>query len=412
MHSSLWERPRCARWGIRKLSIATVVAFYTAMLASVVCAEVPPLRFGMSTAISGPAADLGQQMRDGVLAAFAEANAAGGIQGRALELIVLDDGYEPARTVPNMHALIEEHQVLAIVGNVGTPTAIAAIPIATRSKTLFYGAFTGAGALRKTPPDRYVINFRASYVEETAAMVDALVQHGVAPPEIGFFTQRDGYGDAGFDGGMLALNGHGVHRKDVAHGRYNRNTSDVEAGLADLMLHEPPPKAVVMVGAYAPCAKFIRTSLEVGFRPQFLNVSFVGTTSLIDALGPDSEGVVITQVVPHYDAPLPVANDYRGALQASYPDLQASFGSFEGYIAARLLIRGVQSVDGPVTRESLVEALEQLGDVDLGLGTTLHLSKDEHQACHRVWPTVVRNGKAIALKWDAPAESAVEASDE
>jgi branched-chain amino acid transport system substrate-binding protein len=134
------------------------------------------LLIGMSTALSGPATQLGVNVKAGVSAAFAEVNEAGGIQGRRLQLIALDDGYEPARTVPNMHALIDEHRVMAIVGNVGTPTAVAAIPIANHAKTVLFGAYTGAGVLRKNPPDRYVVNFRASYAEETAAMVDALSQ--------------------------------------------------------------------------------------------------------------------------------------------------------------------------------------------------------------------------------------------
>ena len=119
---------------------------------------------GTSTALTGPAADLGINMRAGILAAIDECNRAGGIHGRTLRLISLDDAYEPSKTAPNMRKLIEEEKVLAVVGNVGTPTAIAAVPIAVATKTPFYGAFTGAGMLRKTSPDRYVINYRASYV--------------------------------------------------------------------------------------------------------------------------------------------------------------------------------------------------------------------------------------------------------
>ena len=132
---------------------------------------------GMSTALTGPAAELGLNVRQGFLAAIREVNESGGIGGRRVRLISRDDGYEPSRTVPNMHKLVDEDRVLAVVGNVGTPTAVAAIPIAMDGQTPFYGAFTGAGVLRKTPPDRYVINYRASYADETRAMVDALIQN-------------------------------------------------------------------------------------------------------------------------------------------------------------------------------------------------------------------------------------------
>ena len=107
------------------------------------------LKFGMSTALSGPAAQLGINMRHGILAAFDEAMAKNRLPSKTLKLIALDDGYEPARTAPNMHRLTGEHGVLAVVGNVGTPTAITAIPIAQHTKTPFFGAFTGASALGK-----------------------------------------------------------------------------------------------------------------------------------------------------------------------------------------------------------------------------------------------------------------------
>jgi ABC-type branched-subunit amino acid transport system substrate-binding protein len=356
----------------------------------------------MSAAFTGPAADLGINMREGVEVALAEANAAGGIGGAQLELVALDDGYEPSRTAPNMHQLIERENVLAVIGNVGTPTAITAIPISTDAHTLFFGAFSGAGVLRKTPPDRYVINFRASYAEETGAMVDALVAHGVNATEIGFFTQRDSYGDAGFAGGMAALKKYGVaDTSSVAHGRYERNTDAVEGALADILTHEPLPKALIMVGAYAPCAKFIRLAKENSFAPLFLNVSFVGTSSLAKALGSDGDGVIVTQVVPHFDADLPAVKRYRTALARYAPSAEPTFGSLEGYIATQILLRALEHIQGPVTRESIVDALEALGEFDGGLGTPLRLTADEHQASHRVWPTVLQDGHAEAVDWQS-----------
>jgi ABC-type branched-subunit amino acid transport system substrate-binding protein len=146
------------------------------------------LVFGMSTVLSGPAANLGKDMSQGVQAGLARANRAGGVNGHPLRLIALDDGYEPARTAPNIRQLVEKEKVLAVIGDVGTPTAIAAVPIAIELKTLFFAPFTGAGLLRKSPPDRYVINYRASYAEEIGAMVDALIDgEGLKPQDIAFF---------------------------------------------------------------------------------------------------------------------------------------------------------------------------------------------------------------------------------
>jgi ABC-type branched-subunit amino acid transport system substrate-binding protein len=303
-----------------------------------------------------------------------------------------------------MHELIDEKEVVAVVGNVGTPTAVAAIPIANEAKTPFYGAFTGAGVLRKTPPDRYVVNYRASYAEETAAMVDALVaQAGLRGNEIAFFTQRDAYGDAGFVGGIAALRRHGLASEhDVAHGRYERNTLAVENGLAEVLQADPPPRAVIMVGAYAPCARFIELARDVGLDALFLNVSFVGAAPLVAALGEKGEGVIVTQVVPHFDSDLPIVRAYREALAALNAQAPLTFGSLEGYVAARILIRALRSIQGPPgppTRESVVDALEGLGDFDIGLGVALRLAADEHQASHTVWPTILRGGRIQPLDW-------------
>ncbi len=360
------------------------------------------ISFGMSTALTGPAAQLGMNMRIGVSAAFDEANRSGGVHGRKLRLISLDDGYEPSRTAPNMHELIDVNEVLAVVGNVGTPTAVAAIPIANAKKTALFGAFTGAGALRKTPPDRYVINYRASYAQETAAMVDALVNEaGVKVEQIAFFTQRDAYGDAGYIGGITAMKRHGLaDEKAVLHGRYERNSTAVENGLADILGGETPVRVVIMVGAYEPCAEFIRIAREFDFNPIFLNVSFVGSTPLSQSLGRDADGVVITQVVPHPQADLPVTKAYRAALEMYDSEAIPSFGSLEGYIAGRILIRALQDINGEPTREAVVDALESLGTFDIGFGFKLNLSGDNHQASQHVWPTVIRNGKVVPFTWD------------
>jgi ABC-type branched-subunit amino acid transport system substrate-binding protein len=357
---------------------------------------------GMSTALTGPTAVLGINMQSGVLAAIEEANRKGGIHRRKLHLISLDDGYEPARTAPNMRRLIDKEGVLAVIGNVGTPTAVAAIPITNASKTPFIGAFTGAGILRKTPPDRYVINYRASYAEETAAMVDGLITHGrLRPKEIAFFTQRDAYGDAGFVGGIAALKRHGLKDENaVIHSRYERNTLAVENGLADIIMSDPRPRAVIMVGAYNPCAAFIHLARQSGLDAIFLNVSFVGAEALAEKLGGQGDGVIVTQVVPHFDSALPMVAEYRKALKAWNPSTQPTFGSLEGYIAARILCRALETIQGPLTKEGIVNALEELGEFDVRLGRRLHLGPEEHQACHRVWPTILRGGKAVPFQWE------------
>ncbi len=356
---------------------------------------------GMSTALSGPSASLGLRMREGVEAAFAQFNATRGADAPRLRLIALDDGYEPDRCAPNMHALIDEHGVLAVIGNVGTPTAIVAVPIANQSRTPFFGAFTGAGLLRKQPPERYVVNYRASYAEETSAMVDALLgEGGLDVHDVAFFTQRDGYGDSGFSGGLEALERHGLEAgADVVHGRYERNTVAVESGLAELLLARRTPRAVILVGAYKPCAALIQQARAVGFEPLFLNVSFVGANALATELGEQGEGVIVTQVVPHYEADLPIVARYRTALAALDAKAAPNFGSLEGYVCGTIFCSALARVAGEPTRESVVDALLGLGEFDLGLGTPLRLDPQHHQACHQVWPTVLHAGEIVPFDW-------------
>jgi len=356
---------------------------------------------GMSAALSGPTSSLGIGMRTGVEAAIREANRAQVQSGRQFKLIALDDGYEPARTGPNMRRLIEQDHAVAIIGNVGTPTAVAAIPIVNETHVPLVGCFTGAGNLRKTPPDRYVINYRASYAEETGAMVDSLVTiAGLKPTEIGFFTQRDAFGDAGFAGGLAALKRHGLRDVSlVTQGRFERNTTNVEAGLAELIAAKTPVRAVIMVGTAAPCAKFIKAARRAGLDSIFLNVSFVDANRLAEMLGSNGDGVIVTQVVPHVDSTLQIVQDYRRELDAMPDRPSPNFVSLEGYIAARMLLTAIEKIHVPVTSEAITEALEKLGEFDLGLGEPLRLSPQEHQASHRVWATKLDGGKVVPFEW-------------
>jgi ABC-type branched-subunit amino acid transport system substrate-binding protein len=187
--------------------------------------------------------------------------------------------------------------------------------------------------------------------------------------------------------------------KHKCYVRYRRNTLAVENALADLLLADPPPRALIMVGAYAPCAKFIRLAHQSGFDALLLNVSFVGSSALVRELGSAGEGVVITQVVPHpEESQLPLVRDYRAALKR-HDQKPPSFVSLEGYLALRTLLAGMEKAPEPLNRESLVDGLERLGRFDLGLGTMLQINAEDHQASHHVWPTQVMNGKVVSTSW-------------
>lgn len=356
------------------------------------------VKVGMSAALTGPAQALGNGVKNGIESYFKYVNNNGGVNGNKLELIALDDGYEPAKAAPNMDKLISDG-VIAVLGNVGTPTAIVTVPIANASKTLLFGAYTGAGVLRKDPPDRYVINYRASYAEETGAMVKNLLASGIKPEEIAFFTQNDGYGDAGFNGAVAALKAAGFSNVDsLAHGRYTRNTTNVEQALSTILDAQVEPKAIIMVGAYAPCAEFIREARKDFADVKFLNVSFVGSAPLLKALGNDAEGVIVTQVVPDVTSELPGVVEYRKNLQAYNSDLQPDFVSLEGYLVAKIFVEGLKAAPS-MTREGVIDGLESLKNLDIGIGVPITYSSSQHQASHMVWPTVIKNGKYEPLDW-------------
>ena len=355
---------------------------------------------GMTTALSGPAEALGQGMKLGVEVYFNKINKTGGINNNILKLVAVDDGYEPYHAAPNMRKLINKSNVIAVIGNVGTPTAIVTVPIANEKRTLLFGAFTGAGVLRKNPPDRYVINYRASYAEETAAMIDGLISIGVKPSEIAFFTQNDGYGDAGYNGAVKALRATGYNYVEkLSHGRYTRNTLNVEDGLATILDAKIEPKAIILVGAYAPCAKFIKMAREDFPDVIFLNVSFVGSVPLAKELGSAGEGVIVTQVVPHFNSDLPGIKEYQKALSDFSTEAEAGFVSLEGFLAAKIFVNGLKAAGSDITKESIIDGIESLKDLDIGIGININLSKTEHQGCHQVWPTIIKDGKYMSLNW-------------
>jgi len=356
--------------------------------------EKGPIYLGMSTALSGPAQSLGLGMQAGMEAYFTRVNREGGLNGRQLVLITMDDGYVPQAAAQNMVTLIDQEKVLAVLGNVGTPTAKVTVPIATEKKTLLFGAFTGAGLLRPSPPNRYVINYRASYLQETAAMVRGLLAQGILPYQIAIFSQDDSYGDAGYAGVMRGLKEAGyVHGDRLAHGRYERNTQEIRKGLLEILEAPVEPRAVIMIGAYAACAKFIRAARRSLPNTIYLNVSFVGSTALRNSLGRDSEGVLITQVVPHFASDLTLTKEYRRALQEFAPGMEPGFVSLEGYIVARIFVQGLRIAGPEVNRESIIDALLSIHNLDIGIGTPINYTRDSYQGSQTVWPTVIENGR-------------------
>jgi branched-chain amino acid transport system substrate-binding protein len=351
------------------------------------------IRFGIVGPFSGAARELGRQMKLGIDSAFNRANDAGGIDGRKLRLIAADDGYEPARTLDGMKQLYDKEQVFGFIGNVGTPTAQVAIPYALEKKALFFGAFTGASVLRSDPPDRYVFNYRASYAEETDAVVRYLVKlRHLQPRQIAVLAQQDSYGDAGFAGVSKAFRALGVDDSAIIRLNYKRNTVEVDDAINELKQQKTAIRAVVMVATYRAAAKFIEKTRDLFPGLIYTNVSFVGSTQLADELmmlGPRfASGVIVTQVVPAVGGYSSAVLEYKTALNKYFPGESPDYVSLEGYVAANVLIQALKKTQ-PLDPEKVVDTLENMRDVDLGLGAALNYGRAEHQASHKVWGTAI-----------------------
>ncbi len=340
--------------------------------------------FGQSAAFKGPAAALGTGMRAGILAAFNEVNEAGGVEGRRLELIAYNDGYEPGMAIANTKRLIEDDQVFALIGEVGTPTSKAVQPIASGQAVPFLGAFTGASFLRDPALDN-VINVRASYDQETESWIEHLTSDlGLA--RIAILYQDDSFGRAGLTGVRAALSKRQMEL--VAEGTYKRNTTAVKRAL--LAIRKGDPEAVVMVGAYKPSARFIKLARSIGLDAVFVNISFVGSKALSEELGPDGAGVIVTQVVPlPEDSSIPLVAQYRDALARFDPGIEPGFVSLEGYMVGRLVIEALEELGREVTRAGLIAAIKSVGTFDLG-GTTLTYGPQDNQGMDRVFLTVIQ----------------------
>ena len=350
------------------------------------------IRFGISAALSGPTKELGQNMKRGIEAAFREANASGGVHGRQLRLIAADDGYEPARAAETMKQLFERDQVFGVVGNVGTPTAVVALPYALERKMLFFGAFTGAGLLRNDPPDRYVFNYRASYAEETEAMVHYLVKvKRLNPEHIAVFAQQDAYGDSGFAGVAKAIRSLGGNDSTILRLNYQRNTVNVDDAIEQLRKSPIPIRAVIMVPAYRAAAKFIEKTRNLFPNMIYSSVSFVGSTALANELtllgSKFATGVIVTQVVPAVEGSSTLVLNYKAALAKYFPGEAPDYVSLEGYVAANVLIAALKQNGPQLDTERLVATLENLHGLDLGLGTPVSFGRSEHQGVHKVWGT-------------------------
>ncbi|GGC68583.1 ABC transporter substrate-binding protein [Undibacterium terreum] len=345
------------------------------------------ITLGQSAALSGPAAQLGTEMRDGAQAYFDHVNATGGIGGRQIILKTLDDGYEAEKAVANTRQLIDKDDVFALFGYVGTPTSNAAMPLAIKENLPFFAPFTGAQSLRE-PFNRNIFNIRASYFEET----EKIIQHitTLSLNRIAVFYQNDAYGKAGLEGVTRAMKKRGI--EIVATATVERNSVDVAKAVAQMK--QAKPQAIVLISAYTSCSAFIKSMLKDGdANPIFWNISFVGSQALAKELGNEGRGVMVSQVMPApWDDINPIVKEYKN-LYLKTPGRVPGYVSLEGFIAAKVFVEGLKRAGGSLSRESFIKAMDGMSSYDVG-GFQVKFSGSNHNASHFVDLTVIgKDGK-------------------
>jgi ABC-type branched-subunit amino acid transport system substrate-binding protein len=372
---------KLAGWGLlcASLALPAVASHVT---------EPNTLRVGMASALSGPAAGLGWQLRAGATAYFDKVNAAGGVHGKRLELVSVDDGYDPGRSVTATRELLDKYKVFTLFGFVGTPTSAAVIPIAAKEGVPYLFPFTGAEFLR-APLKPVVYNLRASYYDETEALVARLLRQN--DRKIALFIQDDEFGEAGKAGVVRALQKRQM--APVVEARFTRNTIEVDDGF--IKLARAKPDAVIFIGTYRPLAALVKKARAAGMPTRFATVSFIGTSEFIKHAGAAGEGVLVSQVMPAPDdASEPLVRQYH----ADVPPAARNYGSLEGYADAVVLVEALRRCGANCTRAGLMAALDQL---DMRLGSIpVRFSPRQHQGMDRVYLTEIRAGRAVQLPRD------------
>lgn len=340
--------------------------------------------FGQSAAFTGSTSQFGIDARLGILSAFKGVNDKGGVHGRMVELVSLDDGYEPGRAIANIRQLIEEIGVFAMAGAVGTSTVRASAPVAATAGIPYIAPFTGAVDIRSRWQN--MIHLRASYDQETEAMVDRLIED-LAIKRVAVLYQNDYFGRDGYEGARLALKRRGL--EPVSSGVYERNTAAIKGALLDI--RQGDPEAVIIIGTYQAASQLILWSRFIGFDPVFMAISFVGSNALARTLGKNGAGVFVTQVVPFPTSiNLPVASNYLQALAAIDPEAEPGFISFEGYLLGRLIVDVLDRCGRTLTRERFLDVFKKSGSIDLG-GFQLFYEQGLDQGSNAVFLTAINN---------------------
>ena len=349
------------------------------------------IKIGMVNDQTGANKGSGRGMKVGVHAFFKAVNEKGGVNGKKVDLIALDDQMVTDKTVDGLLKLVEEQKVFAVVGSVGTSNCVASLPIVKEYKLPYINPRTGATELRN-PILKEVIHIRASYQQEVDKIVDQLVKQGAK--RFAVFYQNDGLGTDILSSTESAVKRHGL--SVVSKGSFERRTTAVTAGLASIMAGKPD--AVIVGAVYAPGAEFIKLARKEGVTAHMAACSFAGGSNLVKAIGPAAEGLMMTQVVPELDdLSLPITRECKEAIEKNPEDVGFNTVSMEGCMAAKSMIMALEKAGNPPTRAGFLQAYESMKDADMG-GIKLSFSPNDHQGQDNVYLQIVQGNKLVPCK--------------
>jgi len=356
-----------------KNTLIVIVLIITCSAGQVLAANT--IKLGMSNALTGPTSQLGKNLTAGSIVYFKQLNSLGGINGQKVELISLDDGYEPENTVKNTLFLIKQKQVLALFGYVGTPTSHAILPILKNSSIPYLMPFTGADFLR-SPVVKNIFNLRASYLQEAQAQVKFFVEKK-GYKRIALVIQADEFGLAAHRSYVQILKKYDL--KPIFIERFKRNSIDVDSVLARLKTN--PLEAVIFVGTYQPFSHLINLSFQQGIHPYFSSLSFVSSQDVFSRLMHSSK-VLVSEVMPEpTQCQWQVCQQFVADMsQAGYENLNRL--QLEGYLNAHIFSLVAKQCGKKLTRRCLSEKFESFEYEQQGL--TISFSPENHQGLNQI----------------------------
>jgi len=358
------------------------------------------ITIGMSADFSGSISYLGNNMKIGIESYLNNFNKT---SKHKINLKSYDDKYDPLIASKNVRKLIEEDKVIALLGNVGTPTTNVVLPILNDRKIALIGPYTGGDLLREKYSNKYIFNYRASYKIESKTIVKNLLDLGIKPQEIAVFSQNDTYGDSGYYGVVEAFREFGYKNiNNIPHARYTRGTLNIENGLSRLLDYETEFKAIIMVSVDGSSIKFIEYAKEDYPHLKFFLLSPINLKKVAKSLSKYENDIYATQVVPILNLKnVPLIDEFKKVLKLYNPDIEPNLIAFEGYIIAKLFVKsiekeGLENIDS----KKIVEIFNEIEDLDIGLGFSSGFKNEKHQYSNNVWLTKYKDNSFYEVKWE------------